>query len=90
MARRPSPACLTRYVLSLLVAAAPPLSDVASTAAFPPLVLPQCHVSLHGISEGRHVTIVEREGERPTARDPTRVLAVPQAREALVEGSIKR
>jgi hypothetical protein len=54
------------------------------------LVLPQCHVSLHGISEGRHVTIVEREGERPTARDPTRVLAVPQAREALVEGSIKR
>jgi hypothetical protein len=71
------------------VAAAPLSSDVAGTAAFLPLVLSQRHVSRHGISEGRHVTIVE-EGKRPAARDPAKVLPVPQAREALVEGSMKR
>jgi hypothetical protein len=37
---------------------------VAGTAAFSPLVQSQRYVSRHGISEGRHVTIVEEEGER--------------------------
>jgi hypothetical protein len=73
----------------LLVAAAPPSSDVASTAAFSPLVLPQRHVSRYGISEGRRVMIVEEEGERPATRDPTTVLPVPQARDMLVAGSLK-
>jgi hypothetical protein len=73
------------------VAAAPPSSDVAGTAAFSPLVLSQLRVSRHEISEGRHVTIInEEEGERPATRDPTTVLPVPQARETLVEGSMKR
>jgi hypothetical protein len=48
---------------AFLIAAAPLSSDVATTAAFPLLVLSQHHVSRHGISEGRHVTIVEEEGE---------------------------
>ena len=47
------------------VAAAPLSSDVAGTAALSPLVQSQRRVSRHGISEGRHVTIVE-EGERPS------------------------
>jgi hypothetical protein len=46
--------------------------------------------SRHGISEGRHVTIVEEEGARPLTRDAAMVLLVPQAREALVEGPMKR
>jgi hypothetical protein len=46
------------------VAAAPLSSDVADTAVFSPLVLSQRYISRRGISEGRHVTIVE-EGERP-------------------------
>jgi hypothetical protein len=58
------------------VAAAPLSSDVAGTTAFSPLVLSQRHVSRHGISEGRHVTIVEEEGERPATRDSATVLTV--------------
>jgi hypothetical protein len=72
------------------VAAAPLSSDLAGTAAYSSLVLSQRHVSQHGISEGRHATIVEEEGERPATRDPATVLPVPQPREALVEGSMKR
>jgi hypothetical protein len=72
------------------VAAAPLSRDVADTAAFSPLVQSQRHISGHGISEGRQVTIVKEEGERPAARDPAKVLPVVQAREALVEGSMKR
>jgi hypothetical protein len=72
------------------VAAAPLSSDVADTAAFSPLVQSQRHVSRHGISEGRHVTIVEEEGASPPTRDAATVLLVPQAREALVEGPMKR
>ncbi|KAF7502721.1 hypothetical protein GJ744_005229 [Endocarpon pusillum] len=71
------------------VAAAPLSSDVAGTAAFSPLVPSQRRVSRHGISEGRHVTIIDEE-ERPATRDPTTVMPVPQAREMLVEGSMKR
>jgi hypothetical protein len=89
VARRSSPVCLTGYVLGLLVAAAPPSSDVASTAAFSPLVLPQHHVSRHGISEGRQLTSFEEEGERPATRDPTTVLPVPQARDVLVVRSLE-
>jgi hypothetical protein len=48
-----------------LTAAAPLSSDVADPAAFLSLVQSQRHVSRRGISEGRHVTIVEEEGERP-------------------------
>jgi hypothetical protein len=54
------------------------------------LVLSQRHVSRHGISEGRHVKIVEEEREKAGNSDPTIVLLVPQARKALVERSIKR
>lgn len=61
------------------VAAAPLSSNVAGTAAFSPLVLSQRHVSRHGMSEGRHVTIVERRGGSPAARVPTILLPVPQA-----------
>jgi hypothetical protein len=68
------------------VAAAPLSSDVAGTAAFSSSVLSQRHVSRHGIPEGRYVTIVEEERGRPATRDPARMLPVPQAREALVEG----
>jgi hypothetical protein len=89
VARRPSPVYLTGYVLGLLVAAAPPSSDVASTATFSPSILPQRYVNRHGISKGRHVTIVE-EGERPATRDPTIVLPVPQVRNMLVAGLMKR
>lgn len=70
------------------VAAAPLSSDVASIAPFSPLVLSQRRVSRHGISEGRHVTIAEEE--RQATRDPTTVMPVPQVREMLVEGSMKR
>ncbi|KAL9117138.1 MAG: hypothetical protein Q9187_006331 [Circinaria calcarea] len=62
------------------VAAAALSSDVAGTAAFSPLVLSQRRVSRHGIAEE----------ERPATRDPTTVMPVPQAREMLVEGSMKR
>jgi hypothetical protein len=72
------------------VAAAPLSSDVVGTAAFSPLVLSQRRVSRHGISEGRHVTIFEKEGARPPRRDAATLLPVPQAREMLVEGSMKR
>jgi hypothetical protein len=34
--------------------------------------------------------IVKEEGERPAAQDPTKVLPVPQAQEAWVEGSMTR
>jgi hypothetical protein len=43
----------------------PFLSDVVGTAAISPLVLSQRHVSRHGISEGQHVTIVDKERKRP-------------------------
>jgi hypothetical protein len=89
VARGSSSVCLTGYVLGLLVAAAPPSSDVASTAAFSSLVLPQYYVSRHGISKGRHVTSFEEEGERPATRDPTTVLPVPQARDVLVVRSLE-
>jgi hypothetical protein len=52
VARHPSPACLTGYVLDLLVAAAPLESDVAGSAAFSPLVLSQRRVSRHGDLRG--------------------------------------
>ncbi|ERF69035.1 hypothetical protein EPUS_08385 [Endocarpon pusillum Z07020] len=65
-------------------------SDVAGTAAFSLLVQSQRHVSRHRISEGRHVTIIEEEGARPLTRDAAMLLPVPQAREVLVEGSMKR
>jgi hypothetical protein len=54
------------------------------------LIPSQHHVSRYGISEGQHVTIVEEQGERLATWDPTSVLPVPQAREVLVEGSLKR
>jgi hypothetical protein len=62
---------------------------MAGTAAFSSLVPLQHHVSRHRISEGRHVTIAE-EKKRQATRDPTTVMPVPQAREVLVEGSMKR
>jgi hypothetical protein len=72
------------------VAAAPLSSDVAGTATFSPLVQSQRHVSRHGTSEGRHVTIVEEEGARPPTRNAATMIPVPQAREALVEGPMPR
>jgi hypothetical protein len=58
-----SPACLTGYVRGpFLSSLRRQSSDVASTAAFLPLVLSQRRVSRDRISEGRDVTIVEGEG----------------------------
>jgi hypothetical protein len=65
---------------TFFVAAAPPSSDVARVR----------HLYRHGISEDRHVTIVEEKGERPATRDPTTVWLVPYARDVLVDGSMKR
>ena len=72
------------------VAAAPLSSDVADTAAFSPLVLSQRHVSRRGISEGRHVRIVEEEGERPADAGSRHGVASALAREALVNRPMKR
>ncbi|KAF7510189.1 hypothetical protein GJ744_007088 [Endocarpon pusillum] len=61
--RRPRPDQSTDTFWACFFAAAPLSSDVADTAAFSPLVLSQRHAGRCGISEGRHVTIVEEEGE---------------------------
>jgi hypothetical protein len=37
-----------------------------------------------------HINTDAKEGERPAMRDPTTISPVPQARDVLVEGLIKR
>lgn len=54
------------------------------------LALSQHYVSRYGIFEGRYVTIVEKEWERPMTRDPAMALSVPQIRNMSIEGLIKR
>jgi hypothetical protein len=87
-------ACLQVCFGPVSKAAAPLSSDVASTATVPPLALSQRHFSRCGVSESRHRTIVEGDGEGgvevPVTRYPTVVLPVPQASDVFVEGSMRR
>jgi hypothetical protein len=72
------------------VAATPLSSDVAGTAAFSPFVQSQRYVSRHGIFEGRDVTTVKKEGERPADAGSRYGVAGASGEGGVGRGPIKR